>query len=240
MPGPKMIWQFGELGYGYSINYDINTGTENNDARTGRKPYPENYLDEENRKGLYDFYSKMCALRKTNEAMKSGSAKIEAAGLTKIIYRKSENANLIFAVNFNTKETSAKIAFPKAGVWYDIVSGKCLEVSDLNVSYNLAAGQTAIFSDSETDVPTAVSDITPKSNVNLTVYPNPCTEIVNITADEKIEKISILSSDGKRVKEFSNIDSPTVNITVTDLKSGFYFTVIKIGAKELIKKVIVR
>jgi len=172
--------------------------------------------------------------------MKNGSAKIEAAGLTKFIYRKSENANLIFAVNFNTKETSAKIAFPKSGVWYDIVSGKSLEVSDLNVSYNLAAGQTAIFSDSETDVPTAVSDITPKSNVNFTVYPNPCTEIVNISADEKIEKISILSSDGKRVKEFSNIDSPTVNISVTDLKSGFYFTVIKIGTKELIKKVIVR
>ncbi|MBR4676731.1 MAG: T9SS type A sorting domain-containing protein [Bacteroidales bacterium] len=240
MPGPKMIWQFGELGYGYSINYDINTGTENNDARTGRKPYPENYLDDENRKGLYDFYSKMCALRKTNEAMKSGSAKIEASGLIKIIYRRSANANLVFAVNFNTKESSAKIAFPKTGVWYDIVSGKRLEVSDLNVSYNLAAGQTAIFSDSEEDVPTAVSDITPKSNVNFTVYPNPCTEFFNITSDEKIEKISILSSDGKRVKEFSNIDSPTVNISVTDLKSGFYFTVIKIGTKELIKKVIVR
>ena len=42
------------------------------------------------------------------------------------------------------------------------------------------------------------------------------------------------------MKEFSNIDSPTVNISVTDLKSGFYFTVIKIGTKELIKKVIVR
>ncbi|MCR4558655.1 MAG: T9SS type A sorting domain-containing protein, partial [Bacteroidales bacterium] len=237
MPGPKMIWQFGELGYGYSINYDINTGTENNDARTGRKPYPENYIDEENRKSLYDFYSKMCALRKTNEAMKNGSAKIEAAGLTKIIYRKSENANLIFAVNFNTKETSAKIAFPKSGVWYDIVSGKRLEVSDLNVSYNLAAGQTAIFSDSETNVPTAVSDITPKSNVNLIVYPNPCTEIVNITADEKIEKISILNANGQKIK---TLQTKQNTFDMSDLKSGIYFIVVKAGKYEAVKKVVKR
>ena len=34
MPGPKMIWQFGELGYDYPINYCVN-GTINNNCRLG-------------------------------------------------------------------------------------------------------------------------------------------------------------------------------------------------------------
>ncbi len=35
VPGPKMIWQFGELGYDYSIDYN---------GRVGNKPIKWDYL----------------------------------------------------------------------------------------------------------------------------------------------------------------------------------------------------
>ena len=54
MPGPKMIWQFGELGYDISIDYN---------GRTGEKPLKWDYYDNPGRKSLYDAYSKFIGLK---------------------------------------------------------------------------------------------------------------------------------------------------------------------------------
>ena len=43
IPGPKLLWQFDELGYDISINFN---------GRTGNKPILWNYFDEQNRKGI--------------------------------------------------------------------------------------------------------------------------------------------------------------------------------------------
>ena len=48
VPGPKMIWQFGELGYDISIDQN---------GRTGNKPILWNYFNEPNRKAVYDLWA---------------------------------------------------------------------------------------------------------------------------------------------------------------------------------------
>jgi len=58
-PGPKMIWQFGEIGYDISI--------EDNGGRTNKKPCKTaEYMAVKERKALYDTYSKLIAFRKAN------------------------------------------------------------------------------------------------------------------------------------------------------------------------------
>ncbi|MEJ7682560.1 MAG: hypothetical protein WKG06_32835 [Segetibacter sp.] len=61
-PAPKMLWQFGELGYDYSINTCEN-GTVNNDCRTSPKPIRWDYLTNPNRVALHDVYAKLFKLR---------------------------------------------------------------------------------------------------------------------------------------------------------------------------------
>ena len=53
IPGPKMIWQFGELGYDYSIDYN---------GRVGRKPVRWDYLEDSDRNDLYQEYSYLLAV----------------------------------------------------------------------------------------------------------------------------------------------------------------------------------
>lgn len=55
-PGPKMIWQFGEMGYDISIQ-------EN--GRTGKKPLHWEYLDNADRKDLVNVYARMMEIRET-------------------------------------------------------------------------------------------------------------------------------------------------------------------------------
>ncbi|MBK8699523.1 MAG: hypothetical protein IPN29_08265 [Saprospiraceae bacterium] len=53
-PGPRMLWQFQELGYDYSINFN---------GRTGEKPVRWDYFDDEKRRELYTLMTKLFTLR---------------------------------------------------------------------------------------------------------------------------------------------------------------------------------
>jgi hypothetical protein len=68
MPGPKMIWQMGELGYNYNkwCKPDGTDMTGTGEYETSRKPVKWDYLDVPERKALYDVYCKMNDLRLDN------------------------------------------------------------------------------------------------------------------------------------------------------------------------------
>ena len=60
IPGPKMLWQFGELGYDYSINH-CQDETNSDGCRTNPKPIPSEigYLTNTDRKSVYDVWAKI-------------------------------------------------------------------------------------------------------------------------------------------------------------------------------------
>lgn len=66
-PGPKMVWQFGELG----ADETTKSGGENN---TDPKTVIWNYLNDTNRKGLHDTYMDMIWLRRSNPELFSENA----------------------------------------------------------------------------------------------------------------------------------------------------------------------
>ena len=69
VPGPKMIWQFGEIGYDYTIEYN---------GRTGEKPVvTDEYLKDPARKALYDTYATLLQFRRENPRFFDKDAKFE-------------------------------------------------------------------------------------------------------------------------------------------------------------------
>ena len=121
VPGPKMIWQFGEMGYDITIE-------EN--GRTGRKPLHWEYLDNEYRKALHDTYAQLLKLRNEQPELFCGNATLSwkvgvsdwANGRT--LYLESiTGKKLVVLGNFTHTETS--VSFPAdTGEWTDWKSGK--------------------------------------------------------------------------------------------------------------------
>ncbi|MDE6289976.1 MAG: hypothetical protein K2M16_00445, partial [Muribaculaceae bacterium] len=70
-PGAHMIWEFSELG-----NYD-NTKNSNGGNNTDPKTVRWNLLDDSNRKGLYDNYSELIAIRNGNTDLFAETATFE-------------------------------------------------------------------------------------------------------------------------------------------------------------------
>lgn len=248
IPGPKMIWQFGELGYEYSINYDQYSNTVANEHRMTKKPVPTYFddLDKDNnqiRKSLYDFYGFMDSLRIHNDVMLSGNVDAKMTSLTKTVTRTLGDKSLIFAVNFDVKSQDMTIKFPSDGTWYNIVGGGTVTVSNGSATVKFAAGETMIFSnnaaDVRADISTPIAEIVVPEPVDLTIYPNPCAEILNITSDKNIDKITILSSDGKRMKDLP-INAKFANFSMSNFKPGMYFVAVKFGAQNVVKKLIVK
>lgn len=73
-PGPKMIWQFGELG--------ANQTTKNSSGNdTGRKKVIWNNLNDARFKGIHDTYAALCNLRQSEPGLFRQNAVFETSGL---------------------------------------------------------------------------------------------------------------------------------------------------------------
>ncbi|MEO8569669.1 MAG: alpha-amylase family glycosyl hydrolase [Ginsengibacter sp.] len=136
IPGPKMIWQFGELGYDISINFN---------GRTGEKPIKWDYYDDAGRKALYDAYAKFIKLKTNNSIFNSTNFSSDLTSGIKYIKLTDANNTVVVVGNFNVASQSANVDFGSAGTWIDAV-GSSVTLSSNNYTNVLAPGEYHIFS----------------------------------------------------------------------------------------------
>ena len=133
VPGPKMIWQFGEIGYDYSINYN---------DRTGRKPVvTDKYMAQKERRELYDTYSQLLKFRRENPRFFDSDAEFRwtPTGTCKTILCSADGKSFHVVGNFGSKDMSYTMP---GGNWKDWQSG---ESPDGTIS--LKPGEFRLFTD---------------------------------------------------------------------------------------------
>ncbi|WP_343532050.1 alpha-amylase family glycosyl hydrolase [Pedobacter sp.] len=136
IPGPKMVWQFGELGYEVNIDYN---------GRTGEKPIRWNYFDEVDRKELYNIYAKLIRLKKANGIFNSTNFSYNLTGGVKYI-KLTEGSNTVVVVgNFDVVAQTANIDFGSGGTWYDAMGGN-ISLSSNHYGQNLLPGEYHVYS----------------------------------------------------------------------------------------------
>ena len=114
VPGPKMIWQFGEIGYDYSINYN---------DRTGEKPVvTDEYMAVPERKALYETYSDLLKFRRENPRFFDSDAKFEWSPSASMKTITCSVDGRKFHVVGNFGGSAAEYELP-SGSWKDWFSG---------------------------------------------------------------------------------------------------------------------
>jgi len=146
LPGPKMIWQFGELGYDYSIEYN---------GRLGNKPIRWDYYQDSDRQNLYKTYAALIHLRKDNIAFTSPESQVTlaVAGSVKRITITHPSMSVSIIGNFGVTTASANLQFQHTGAWYDYFYGDSLSVSSVSDPIDLAPGEFHIFTDQRLESP---------------------------------------------------------------------------------------
>ncbi|MFY9150763.1 MAG: alpha-amylase family glycosyl hydrolase [Prolixibacteraceae bacterium] len=232
LTGPKMIWQFGELGYDISIDQN---------GRIGEKPVLWNYLDDAKRLKLFDVYSAMLRLRSQFDVFTSGTESLWVNGPVKRIQLMLNNHNITLLGNFGVADQSISPNFQHTGTWYEFFSGAELNVTGTTATILLVPGEYRLYSDQKLpafkDLATTVS--LEQDNSPFLIYPNPANDLLHIQSKEAIRFVDIISTDGKIIQKeiFSGNGS---EIKIGNLKPGLYILRMhsdnQIIAEKFIKK----
>lgn len=130
VPGPKMIWQGGEMGFDTPLlNYD---GGDMEEGKLDERPIDWSFLSDEGnpRKSLHDAYSAILNLRKNHPELFDGNdyVKYEAGwtGGRKIEISETGGTKKIWIVGFfsDTADTQWHKVPSDWGLYYDVIEGK--------------------------------------------------------------------------------------------------------------------
>ena len=139
LPGPKMIWQFGELGYDYFL------GSTAEEGRLDRKPVRWDYYEESDRKALHDVFSIMMNLHKNNNIFSTDNYSADLTEPFKIIYLRESNEAVIAMANFDVVSLEKTVNFNKTGEWEDYFSKDKLTTTSNSKVITLAPGEYRLY-----------------------------------------------------------------------------------------------
>ncbi len=136
IPGPKMIYQFEELGYDYSI--DVN-------GRTGNKPIRWDYASEPRRTNLYKIYAALAKLKTEQDALETTNTNMDLSGAQKRINLIHGSMSVTVIGNFDVNSANVYPNFPFPGRWYDYINDDSISVANLNDPVFLGPGEYRIY-----------------------------------------------------------------------------------------------
>ena len=225
IPGPKMIWQFGELGYDYSINYP--TGTS--DSRLTPKPIRWDYLNQWRRGYTRNVFSSLMQLRNTYPVFSTDDYSIDVTGAVKRIWLRHGTMDATILGNFDVVAKTVNPYFTKTGVWYEFYSGDTLVVTDVSATLSFRPGEYRLYTTQKIPKPlfTGLDELPlPEKATGGTVvaYPNPASDYItflfNMDRGGRIN-LGLYDITGKKIREVEAGYIPAGNHQYTlDLKAG--------------------
>jgi len=238
VPGPKMIWMFGELGYDYTINYN---------SRVGAKPIRWDYLSDVRRKRLNQIYAALNNLKTSQDAFVSTDYQIAFTDTIKRIHLNHASMNVTVLGNYGIRVASADPHFQHTGWWYEYWSGDSVNVSDVNGKISFQPGEYRLYTDIKLLKPDIVSSIGDQNTIvlsgcRLQVYPNPASDRLYIQTDglpAGKSKVRVIDLQGRQVLVKNNLfirDSEPFSLDTSTLDEGIYLIEVNTGQGRLVER----
>lgn len=224
IPGPKMIWQFGELGYDISIDQN---------GRTGRKPVKWDYLSVTERKKLYDVWATLIAFKKQHAVFSTNDVTLDVSGLVKKIQLNHASNNVVILGNFDVTAKSINPNFSKTGTWYEYFSNIQENITNTTATITLQPGEYRLYSTVKFTNPLSTEDVNSLSRAT-TVYPNPAS--THFLLSTEVDELQIFDITGKQLKSIKKSLPQHTPVTIEGLPTGIYFVKIRSGHTRTIKK----
>ena len=228
VPGPKMYWQFGELGYDLSINWP--SGNESD--RLTPKPPKWEYQNDWRRKYLHDVTAVLNRLKVENDTWETEDYDIDLRGEIKTVTLHHDDMNAVVVGNFGVGYKDIEVVFPHGGTWYSYFTSATIELGDDAIwKPKVNPGAYYLFTDVELENPnigTATTELGRYENTDFSIFPNPVTQEVTLSLKKGAKgSINIIIRDinGKQIlhkSAYSTIDEWQERMSLVSLDAGVY------------------
>jgi hypothetical protein len=217
VPGPKMIWQFGELGYDISID---------NGGRTSVKPLKWDYFLDPDRHRLYLIYKLLNNLRKTQPVFGTENYSYSFSTPLKQLQLIHPSMKVNILGNFGVIASSIDPLFPQTGKWYEYFSADSINVLNVNDPIGLQPGEYRLYTTKKLESPKYILGVENpgqdrKEHIAV-VYPNPSSEIFNFEIKSPVPtpaSVSIYDISGRMIRQLrTNISSDGIQSVKWDGK----------------------
>lgn len=247
IPGPKMIWHFGELGMENSIftcpDGSVNDESgEDGDCKLDTKPQPQwadNWSNDPIRSEIFETWSKLHAL-KINEAVFEGNYSIDSGDLQPKIQiwdnniASTELKNVVIVANFDVVSQTVTPDFPYTGTWFNLMDNTSFQVNSLSQTVTIEAGQFFVFGN-QASYPLNI----PEQNIETTsVFPNPATTLFKI--NKTVSNVALYDLTGKLIKAFEGTFNEGFEFDISDLKQGLYLIEIRTENENKISQKLIK
>ncbi len=243
VPGPKMIWHFGELGNSQSI-YTCADGSVNDESATlpgdcklvtkAQVHWTQNWLANPTRAAILSDWSKLIKL-KTTEPVFVGDHLIstDASNFKQRLHINNTNLtstqlkNVVVLANFDTSNTTINPNFPTTGytypmTWYDLMDNNTpVTISSPAALISVNAGKFKVFGNRPS---TLSADDFNAFTPDVMIYPNPVKNSFAINQDST--GVEIYTITGQLVGHYSSVQADQ-SISIDHLQSGIYLVKIK-------------
>ncbi|KUG07313.1 alpha-amylase family glycosyl hydrolase [Solirubrum puertoriconensis] len=240
VPGPKMIWQFGEVGYDKSID-------EN--GRVGNKPILWEYYNVPARRKLYDTYRNLISLKKNNPVFDNPSSFTQdVAGATKTIHLSDPNLSVTVIGNFDVVSTTVNPKFQRTGKWYNYLANDSITVTDVNAAITLQPGEYRVYTSRRLARVTSSKAAQQVAAIGLTVAPNPASSRATVrftlpsAAPVQVTVHNIIGREVRRVALPGRQAAGAVEVGVplAGLAPGVYLVKVQAGATAATTRLVVQ
>lgn len=242
IPGPKMVWQFGELGYDYSID-------EN--GRVGRKPIRWDYYSDYNRKQLYNTYAQLIRLKTNYEVFETTTFTTYLSAAVKWIKLDGEDMDAAVIGNFNVDTETADFTFPATGKWYEFFTQDSISVTNTKVSFTLNPGEYRLYTTQRIkkgDVYVGIKPIADNKIEQMNIWPNPATSSFTLNFNlynPESYTVSLVNLMGQKVatlhsaKGYSGANTAELVIP-NNIVPNVYLCVVQTGTATKVAKLVVK
>ncbi|MDE3144101.1 MAG: T9SS type A sorting domain-containing protein [Bacteroidota bacterium] len=256
IPGPKMMWQFGELGFDYSIN-TCSDLTVSNNCRLSQKPLGWSYYANANRFALYNVYSKLLNLRNTPKyfnTFTTGAINYNLSNAFKSLIVTGDSLSVVVIGNVDVTAQTGSVTFPTAGTWYSYLTGTTITASGAAQSITLQPGEYYVYTNRNSGgtLATAVAPMNDVLNdLKLIIAPNPVNGATTIeyylpesgnvlmnVVDINGKKITTLVN-GFRAKGKQSIAINSSGFNINRFAGGMYVLQLLVNGKERTEKFII-
>ena len=257
-PGPKMIWEFGELGYDFSINR-CTDGSVNNNCRLDNKPIRWDYKNSIQRKRLYDIYTSLNKLRfhpwykdvfiANNINL---TRNLSAAFKTMTVRSATDSSMLCVVGNFDVIAQTGSFTFPSTGTWYDYLKGGTITATGSAQNITLQPGEFHVYLNRNLTNPVTTADTSSIAFGNqllARVYPNPlqASSVLSIDMPQRGNvQVDLINSQGQKLSVFfsGNLNQGKHNLPLSDkirnLPTGVYLLRIQSIDKMIQVKLVIQ